>query len=80
MLTHKRIEYFDYQGIAKELKMSATALRKVEKEVEREFPDDKMMFELHVLRAVRSGYWKQTDSMRVNRRIRGTMKLGANRV
>jgi hypothetical protein len=77
MSTNKKIEYFDYQGLAKELKMPAIALSRVEKEVELEFPDDKMMFELHVMRAVRSGYWKQNYSMRVIRRVHGTMKLGA---
>ena len=34
-------------------------LKKIEKEAKEEFPNDKMMYELHVLRAVRSKYWKK---------------------
>jgi hypothetical protein len=55
----KKIEYFDYQKVAKDMKMSVSILKKIEKEVAAEFPEDKMMFELHVLRAIRSGYWKK---------------------
>ncbi|MBI5042458.1 MAG: hypothetical protein HZC10_01200 [Nitrospirae bacterium] len=56
----KKIEYFDYQKAAREMKMSAAILKKIEKEVRAEFPKDKIMFELHVLRAIRSGYWQKT--------------------
>lgn len=52
-----KIEYFDYQKVAKEKKMPYSVLRKIITEVRREFPKDKMMFELHMLRAVNSGYW-----------------------
>lgn len=55
----KKIEYFDYQKVAKDMKMPGPILKKIEKEVAAEFPEDKMMFELHVLRAIRSGYWKK---------------------
>ena len=55
----KKIEYFDYQKAAKEMKMPLATLKKIEKEVKAEFPKDKMMFELHVLRAIRSGYWQK---------------------
>ena len=34
-------------------------LKKIEKEVKFEFPKDKMMYELHVLRALRSKYWQK---------------------
>lgn len=51
------IEYFDYRKIAREMKIPASTLKKIEREVKREFPHDKMMYELHVLRAVRSKYW-----------------------
>jgi hypothetical protein len=36
-----------------------TILNKIEKEVKEEFPKDKMMYELHVLRAIRSKYWEK---------------------
>ncbi|MDD3807419.1 MAG: hypothetical protein PHE86_05225 [Candidatus Marinimicrobia bacterium] len=55
----EKIEYFDYQKVAKEMDMPDTTLRKIEKEVKEEFPKDKMMYELHVLRAVRSKYWQK---------------------
>lgn len=55
----KKIEYFDYQKVAREMGMSDTILKKIEREVKKEFPSDKMMYELHVLRAVRSKYWQK---------------------
>ena len=55
----KKIEYFDYQKIAQQEHISKTVLKKIEKEVQKEFPSDKMMYELHVLREVKSGYWKK---------------------
>jgi len=55
----EKVEYFDYQKVAKEMDMPDTTLRKIEKEVKEEFPRDKMMYELHVLRAVRSKYWQK---------------------
>jgi len=55
----EKIEYFDYQKVAKEMNLPDTTLKKIEKEVKAEFPKDKMMYELHVLRAVRSKYWQK---------------------
>jgi hypothetical protein len=54
-----KVEYFDYPKVAKEIRLPDTILRKIEKEVKKEFPNDKMMYELHVLRAVRSKYWQK---------------------
>jgi hypothetical protein len=48
------IEYFDYQKVAKEAGIQKEALEEIKKEVKKEFPSDKMMFELHVLRVVKS--------------------------
>ncbi len=58
----KMIKYFDYQKVAKDMKMPASILKKIEKEVKAEFPKDKMMYELHVLRAIRSKYWEKTPA------------------
>jgi hypothetical protein len=55
----EKIEYFDYEKVAKEMNVPDTTLKKIEKEVKEEFPKDKMMYELHVLRAVRSKYWQK---------------------
>ena len=56
----KKISYFDYQKTAKEMKVPASILKRIEREVEAEFPKDKMMYELHVLRAIKSKYWDKT--------------------
>lgn len=55
----EKIEYFDYKKVAKETNIPGDILEKIEKEVRKEFPKDRMMYELHVLRAVRSKYWQK---------------------
>jgi hypothetical protein len=45
----RKIEYFDYQKVARDMKVPAPMLKKIEKEVKVDFPKDKMMYELHVL-------------------------------
>jgi len=49
-----RLQYFDYIRVAKESQIPSSELRKMEVEVKQEFPNDRMMFELHMLRYVRS--------------------------
>ncbi len=56
-----QIEYFDYERVAREMKVPDGIVRRIEVEVKKEFPSDKMLYELHVLRALRSRYW-QTES------------------
>ena len=56
----EKIEYFDYQKVARQMKGPNPILKKIEKEVKEEVPKDKMMYELHVLRALRSKYWQKT--------------------
>ncbi|MBM4351532.1 MAG: hypothetical protein FJ106_16755 [Deltaproteobacteria bacterium] len=51
--------YFDYQKVAREMNVPSSILKKIEKEVKFEFPKDKTMYELHVLRALRSRYWQK---------------------
>jgi hypothetical protein len=67
-LAMEKIEYFDYQKVAREMKVPGAILKKIEKEVKEEFPKDKMMYELHVLRALRSKYWEKT--VRLNKTAR----------
>lgn len=55
----KKIEYFDYEKVARDMNLPGPILKKIEKEVKTEFPKDKMMYELHVLRAIRSKYWQK---------------------
>ena len=50
----RKIEYFDYPKVARQLKVPDDVLKKIEREVKTDFPSDKMMFELHVLRAIKS--------------------------
>lgn len=53
------IEYFDYQKVAKEMKLPDSILKVIKRDVKKEFPSDKMMYELHVLRAIKSKYWQK---------------------
>jgi hypothetical protein len=55
----EKIEYFDYRRIAKNMGIRDSIVKKIEREVKKEFPSDKMMYELHVLRAVRSKLWQK---------------------
>jgi hypothetical protein len=57
----EKIEYFDYRKVAREMKVPASILKKIKKEVKDEFPKDKMMYELHVLRAIKSRYWQKAS-------------------
>jgi hypothetical protein len=57
-----QIEYFDYKKLAKEMKIPNTIVRKIESEVKKEFPTDKMLYELHVLRALKSKYWQNAGT------------------
>ena len=57
-----QIEYFDYKKLAKEMKIPNTIVRKIESEVKKEFPTDKMLYELHVLRALKSKYWQNVGT------------------
>jgi hypothetical protein len=46
--------FFDYVSVAARLGVSAQVLSQLERIFSTEFPDDKMMAELHLLRAVLS--------------------------
>lgn len=41
------------------MQIPTSILRKIEKEIKAEFPKDEMMYELHVLRAIKSKYWEK---------------------
>ena len=56
----ERIEYFDYRRVAREMKIPISTLKQIKREVKKEIPSDKMMYELHVLRAIRSKYWQKS--------------------
>lgn len=44
---------FDYESLAREYNINHETLAQLEKEVREEFPRDEMMFELHMIRALR---------------------------
>jgi len=45
---------FDYQSVADKFGISDNIVKKVEKEVRKEIPNDNMIMELHILRALKS--------------------------
>ena len=55
----EKVEYFDYQKVAREMKVPNRILKKIKEDVKKEFPADKMLYELHVLRAIKSKYWQK---------------------
>jgi hypothetical protein len=55
----EKIEYFDYKRVARKIGIRDSVVKRIEREVKKEFPFDKMMYELHVLRAVRSKLWQK---------------------
>ena len=55
----KKHHYFDYEKVAKELDIPDSILKKILKDMKIEYPNDKMMYELHVLRAIKRKYWKK---------------------
>lgn len=60
----EKIAYFDYQKVARDVGVPDVVLKRIKKEVKKEFPTDRMMYELHVLRALRSRYWLKEDKTR----------------
>ena len=45
---------FDYEAASKSLQIPAEIMRDLEKQARREFPNDDMLMELHVIRALRT--------------------------
>ena len=45
---------FNYQAVANKLGIPDEVVRVIEKEVKKEIPDDNMIMELHILRAIKS--------------------------
>ena len=54
---------FDYSSMAKEFQVSESTVRAIEKEVKREIPNDKMIMELHVLRALKAYIAKHQSAL-----------------
>jgi len=65
-----KIEYFDYLKVAREYHVPHEILATILKETRTEFAKDKMMFELHVMRAIKSLYWKKEIIKPVSKRKR----------
>jgi hypothetical protein len=45
---------FDYKSAAKDMQIPSEIVLRLEREVRHEFPDDPMLMELHILRALRN--------------------------
>jgi hypothetical protein len=45
---------FDYKSVAKDMQIPLETVLRLEKEVQNEFPNDPMLMELHILRALKS--------------------------
>ena len=56
-----KTEYFDYEKVSREMGVPEDILKRIEEETRKEFPSDRMMFELHMLRAVKSRYWAKKE-------------------
>ncbi|MBI3735603.1 hypothetical protein HY256_03710 [Candidatus Sumerlaeota bacterium] len=54
MLRASAMHYFDYKKIADEAGLSPDQLQRLCKVIREEYPDDDMLYELHVLRACRA--------------------------
>jgi hypothetical protein len=52
---------FDYKSAAKDMRIPSEIVLSLEKEVQHEFPDDPMLMELHILRALRNYAAKNGD-------------------
>jgi hypothetical protein len=48
------MDYFDYESVAREARLTPEQLRRVAETVRRDYPFDEMLFELHVMRACRA--------------------------
>lgn len=55
----KKVKYFDYEKLAKEIKLPKIILNKIKSDVRKEFPSNDMLFELHMIRAIDSKYWEK---------------------
>lgn len=57
----RKITDFDYPKLAKERGVPDDILKRIEKDVEEDYsPEtDRILYELHVLRAIKSGYWRE---------------------
>ena len=61
------MDYFDYESAAREADLTEEQLAAVKEAVRQEFPNDDMMWELHVLRAclaIRDGHATVEDVTR----------------
>jgi hypothetical protein len=62
------MRYFDYQSVAREAKIPEQKLRKFVDLIGKEFPNDPMLAELHMLRdclAIRDGHIQIDDALKL---------------
>ncbi|MGI9862886.1 hypothetical protein SDD30_16025 [Moorella naiadis] len=56
--------YFDVEKVVKSTGINAADFDRLAKAVRQEFPDDEMMFELHLMRAIKAE--SKTDSLQAS--------------
>lgn len=54
-----KTNYFDIEKAVKESKIPDNILQQLKNEAKDEFRHDQMMYELHVLRAIKSRFWEK---------------------
>ncbi|MHA2033549.1 MAG: hypothetical protein ACW99Q_29630 [Candidatus Kariarchaeaceae archaeon] len=56
---------YDVEAAFKKSGLSKAEIQRIKHQVRKDFPNDDMMYELHIIRilnAMRKGYWKLDDS------------------
>jgi len=56
---------YDVEAAFKKSGLSRAEIQRIKRQVRKDFPDDDMMYELHIIRilnAMKRGYWKVGDS------------------
>jgi hypothetical protein len=56
---------YDVEAAFKKSGLSKAEIQRIKRQVRKDFPNDDMMYELHIIRilnAMKKGYWKLDDS------------------
>ena len=67
------MRYFDYRKVAREAKIPAVKMNRLCKMMRAEFPNDDMMYELHVLRAcmsIKDGYLTVDEALKSEQAVK----------
>jgi hypothetical protein len=62
-------QYFDLEKAIANSKIPENVLKNIISEAKAEFQNDPMMFELHVLRAIKSKFWEKKSFFKAKREL-----------